>query len=79
MLEKLKEIERTALAALESATDDDSLESWRVAYLGRSSPVMKVFSGFGKLSKEQRPAVGQAANKVKVALEAAFSEKTEAV
>jgi len=40
---------------------------------------MQVFSGFGALSKEERPVVGQAANKVKVALEAALAEKTEAV
>jgi len=79
MLDKLKEIEQTALAVLESVTDQESLEAWRVAHLGRSSPVMGVFSGLGQLSKEERPAVGQAANKVKVALETAFVERTEAV
>ena len=66
MLDKLKEIEQTALAELKSVRDKDALEAWRVANLGRSSPVMGVFSGLGKLSKEERPAVGQAANKVKV-------------
>ena len=79
MLDKLKEIEQTALAALESVTDQKALEAWRVALLGRSSPVMGIFSELGKLSKEERPAVGQAANKVKVALEAAFTKRTEAV
>jgi len=79
MLDKLKEIEKNALDALGSVKDQDALEAWRVAYLGRSSPVMGVFSGLGQLSKEERPAVGQAANKVKVALEAALAERTEAV
>ena len=79
MLDKLKEIEGAALTALESVKDKDALEAWRVAHLGRSSPVMGVFSGLGRLSKEERPAVGQAANKVKVALEAAFAERTEVV
>ena len=79
MLDTLKEIEQTALAALETVKDQATLEAWRVAHLGRSSPVMGVFSGLGGLSKEERPAVGQAANKVKVALEAAFAERTEAV
>ena len=79
MLDKLKEIEGAALTALESVKDKDALEAWRVAHLGRSSPVMGVFSGLGGLSKEERPAVGQAANKVKVALEAAFAERTEVV
>jgi phenylalanyl-tRNA synthetase alpha chain len=79
MLDKLKEIEQTALAALESVKDQADLETWRVAHLGRSSPVMQVFSGLGQLSKEERPAVGQAANRVKIALEAALAERTEAV
>ena len=79
MLEKLKEIEQAALSALESVKDQAALEAWRVAYLGRSSLVMGVFSSLGSLSKEERPAVGQAANQVKVALEAALAERTEAV
>jgi len=79
MLDKLKKIEETALAALKSVKDKDALEAWRVANLGRSSPVMRVFSELGKLSSEERPAVGQAANKVKLALETAFTERTEAL
>ena len=79
MLDKLREIEKAALEALESVKDQGTLDAWRVAHLGRSSPVMQVFSGLGQLSKEERPAVGQAANKVKVALEAALAERTEAV
>ena len=79
MLDKLEEIEQIALTALESVKDQAALEAWRVAHLGRSSPVMQVFSGLGQLSKEERPAVGQAANKVKLALEAAFVERTKAV
>jgi phenylalanyl-tRNA synthetase alpha chain len=79
MLDKLKEIEQTALAALESVKDQTALDAWRVAHLGRSSPVMQVFSGLGGLSKEERPVVGQAANKVKLTLEMALAERTEAV
>lgn len=79
MLDKLKEVEKTGLAMLESVKDQAALDAWRVAHLGRSSPLMQVFSGLGQLSKEERPAVGQAANRVKVALEAALAERTEAV
>ncbi len=77
MLEQLKEIERTALAALEAVQDEAALETWRVAYLGRSSPLMQVFSKLGALAKEERPVVGQAANEVKKALEAAFGSRSE--
>lgn len=79
MLEQLNEIEKTALEALRSVADGAALEAWRVAHIGRSSPLMQVFAGLGKLSKEERPAVGAAANRVKAALEAAFEEKAQAI
>lgn len=79
MLDKLKEIEQAGLAALESVKDQAALDAWRVSNLGRSSPLMQVFSGLGHLSKEERPAVGQAANKVKIVLETALAGRTEAV
>jgi phenylalanyl-tRNA synthetase alpha chain len=50
-----------------------------VANIGRSSPLMMVFSGLGKLSKEERPVVGAAANRVKVTLESALAERAEAI
>ena len=51
--------------------------AWQTS--GRSSPLMQVFAGFGKLSKEEKPVVGAAANRVKVALESALEERTQAV
>jgi phenylalanyl-tRNA synthetase alpha chain len=77
MLEKLSEIEKAGLAALEDVRDEAALEAWRVAHLGRSSPLMQAFSGLGALSKDERPAVGQRANEVKKALEAAFDVRSE--
>ena len=79
MLEKLNEIEKSALEALNAIKDQAALEAWRVANVGRSSPLMQVFSELGKLSKEERPAVGAAANRVKVALESALVERAEAI
>ena len=79
MLDKLNEIEKSALESLADVKDQSALDAWRVANLGRSSPLMQVFSGLGKLSKEEKPAVGAAANKVKVALEAALEERSKAV
>ncbi|NCP87705.1 MAG: phenylalanine--tRNA ligase subunit alpha [Anaerolineae bacterium CG_4_9_14_3_um_filter_57_17] len=79
MLEKLNEIEKAALESLAAIADEAALEAWRVANVGRSSPVMSVFSQMGALSKEERPLVGQRANQVKLALEAAFAEKQSAL
>ncbi|HEX5810389.1 MAG TPA: phenylalanine--tRNA ligase subunit alpha [Anaerolineales bacterium] len=79
MLDRLNEIEKSALDSLNAIHDQDALEAWRVANVGRSSPLMQVFAGLGKLSKEERPAVGAAANRVKVALESALAERAEAI
>ncbi len=79
MLDRLEKIEAAALKALQEVKDQATLEAWRVAHLGRNSPVMQVFSDLGGLSKEERPAVGQAANRVKVALEAALEERSYAI
>jgi phenylalanyl-tRNA synthetase alpha chain len=77
MLEQLAQIEKATLEALASVSDEAALEGWRVAHLGRSSPLMQVFSGFGQLSKEERPLIGQRANEVKKALEAAYGVRSE--
>ena len=79
MIDKLSEIESRALESLNAINEQTALEAWRVANVGRSSPLMQVFAGLGKLSKEERPAVGAAANRVKVALEAALTERAEAI
>ncbi len=79
MLPDLNQIEQAALQALEPIQDEASLEAWRVAHLGRSAPLMQVFDQLGKLSKEERPVIGRRANEVKRTLEAAFSQRSEAM
>lgn len=75
MQDQLNDIEKAALEALDSVTTEESLQAWKTAQLGRGSPLMQVFAGFGKLSKEEKPVVGQAANRVKIALEAALAAR----
>jgi phenylalanyl-tRNA synthetase alpha chain len=79
MLEKLNEIQRDALSAIESVHDEAVLEAWRVAHLGRSSALMQLFNGFGQLTKEERPVMGQRANEVKKALESALAARSEEI
>src|SRR5687768_1269206 len=79
MLDKLNQIEKSALDSLNAIKDPGALEVWRVANVGRSSPLMQVFAELGKLSKEERPVVGAAANRVKAALESALTERAEAI
>jgi phenylalanyl-tRNA synthetase alpha chain len=75
MLEKLEQIEKDALAALEKVEDQEALLAWRGSYLGKKSPLMDVFTKMRDLSKEERPKVGQGANQVRQALEAALEAR----
>lgn len=79
MLDQLKTLQSTALHALASVADEAALESWRVAHLGRKSPLMRVFDDMKTLPKEERPLVGRTANQIRQALEAALEEKTAAL
>ncbi len=79
MLERLNEIESAALESLESVTDDEALQAWRVKYTGRSSGLMEVFKGIGKATPEERGKIGKRANEVKEALEAALTERADLI
>ncbi len=79
ILVELEEIQKASLAGLAALQDEPALQSWRIANLGRSAPVMQVFSRLPQFSKELRPQIGQRANQVKIALEAGFAEKAEEI
>ena len=79
ILEELDGVQQKGLEALESVQDEAGLQAWRTAHLGRSAPVMLAFTRLGQISKEMRPAVGQKANQVKLALEAALETRAETV
>ena len=79
MLDKLSSIQQAALDALHSISSKDTLEAWRVEYLGKKSPLMTILGELGKLSKEERPAIGKRGNEVKNAIEAAYADRVEAI
>jgi len=79
MEDQFNQIEQAAMQAIAVVGDEVALETWRVSYLGRSSPLMQVFERMGALSKEERPVVGRRANEVKKALETAFAQRAEAL
>jgi len=74
---ELEKEKLTALEQLKAVDHEDDLNNWRVTYLGRSSAVTQAFSSLGSLSKEERPAMGKAANEVRKTLEAALAERQE--
>ncbi len=73
ILERLRELEGAGLADIAGATDTASLESVRVSYLGKKGSLTGVLRGLGSLPAEERPAIGQASNAVREALEEALS------
>ncbi len=80
MHENLENLRREALDALAAAGTAEALEGWRVRFLSRKGGALSAaMDVVGKLSKEERPAYGQAANQVKAALETAFGERQEAL
>ena len=68
LFSQLENFEKESLAALEAVADENGLAQWKTAQLGKSSFVQQVFSKMKEASKEDRPKLGQAANKVRQAL-----------
>ena len=73
MKEQLANIRAQALAALAAGQmTAATLDELRVKYLGKKGELTAVLKQMGKLSAEERPAMGQLANEVRAALEQAL-------
>ena len=79
MRTQLEQIKESALRELAQCGDLKALEALRVGYLGKKGQLTAILKQMGKLSAEERPVVGQIANEVCQALEAAIAEKQEAL
>ena len=80
LIQDLRALEAEALAAIREAADEGTLERARVTYLGRSEGrISAILRGLGKLSAEERPAVGQEANRVKLVVSSALEERSAAL
>ena len=69
MKEQLEQIRLQALSAMDEAKDAAELDALRVRFLGKKGELTAVLKQMGKLSPEERPIMGQAANAVRAALE----------
>lgn len=78
MKEQLETLRDAALAAIHAAGDMETLESLRVGYLGKKGEITAILKQMGKLPADERPIMGQLANDIRAAIEAALNErKTE--
>lgn len=79
-IEALRALEREAVAAAAAAPDPDALEQVRITYLGRKDGrISLVLRSVGTLPPEERPALGQEANRVKEAVAAALEVREREV
>ena len=79
MKQQLEKIRQEALAALDAVVDAQELEALRVKYLGKKGELTAVLKMMGKLSAEERPIMGQAANAVRAELEEKLEQAKSAV
>jgi phenylalanyl-tRNA synthetase alpha chain len=80
LLGQLNALRARAIAELEPITTSSELDEWDTRYLGRNRGELKALSSvMPKLSKEERPVVGQKINAVKAALERELAAKREAL
>lgn len=79
MKEQLEAIRKSALDAVVETRTAADLEAVRVRYLGKKGELTAVLKQMGKLSPEERPVMGQLANDVRAALEAAIESRSDAL
>ncbi|MFD1735957.1 phenylalanine--tRNA ligase subunit alpha [Bacillus salitolerans] len=75
MQERLLELKQEALDQVEASRDLKTLNDIRVSFLGKKGPITEVLKGMGKLPAEERPIVGEVANKVREAISNAIEGK----
>jgi len=79
LLSQLEELQLEAAAALAEIATREESETWFRDYLGRQGKMTGILRGLGQLPKEERPAVGQAANQIKATLESALQARQKAL
>jgi phenylalanyl-tRNA synthetase alpha chain len=78
-LQELAQLQTQAEAELADAKDEKQLEAWRIKWLGRKGLVPAAIKKIGALPKEDRAAYGQAVNRLKQAVQAAFEARKQAL
>src|SRR5690625_3143223 len=77
MKEQLAALQTEALEKVSNIETIKELQDINVAYLGRKGSLTAVLRGMGKLSPEERPVIGELANKVREVISKAIEEKQE--
>lgn len=76
-MEELEQLQRKALEELQAVSTPETLEAWRIQYLGTKGAVKAALARLKDIPQEQKSSYGQAANRMKEALQAAFARAKE--
>ena len=79
MKELMQKLRESATEAIEKAEDVDALEALRVKYLGKKGELTAILKQMGRLSEEERPAMGQLANQLRAEIENGLDERKKAL
>jgi len=77
MKEQLHSIHQEAIEKIKKSDSAKHLQELKVAYLGKKGSITSVLRGMGKLSKEERPVIGEIANKVRESITHSIENKKE--
>ena len=75
----IEELREEAIKELEALTTPESLDAWRVSYLGRKGRLTAILRSIGGLPPEQRRSVGSLGNQARVTLEDRLSERAQSL
>lgn len=79
MREQLELIHSNAIKDISDLRDLQSIESFKVRILGRKGELTQILKSMGSLPAEERPIVGEFANKVRTQIEKLLNEQMEKV
>ncbi|NMB08833.1 MAG: phenylalanine--tRNA ligase subunit alpha [Tissierellia bacterium] len=79
MIDKLKLIREEALNNIKNINNIEELEKLRVKYMGKKGELTLILREMGKLSKEERPKIGQMANEIRQELEKGLANANERI
>ncbi len=79
MKTKLEAIKTEALSVLANVNDEKELEAIRIQYLGKKGELTAILKQMGSLSPEERPIIGQLANKIRSEIEGQIDATSEAL
>lgn len=79
MRQQLESLRTEAIKNIQSVNDSNSLNEIRVKVLGKKGTLTTILRGMGALSSEERPIIGELANRVRGEIETALDERGQII